>query len=169
MPFLCFVRYLYPRNTTVIESGLTFWHAPFCAWPFVPYYHTTILVTFCDEPHVLSRFGDAGYVLSRLLSFLSKMTPATWTMMRILWLFPLYHCCGNQFCSCQGGVVVVHYNLVAMCCWYRWSPPSSTFQTSVDGYMQRSWHCSWWGWRMAMSMALRNLNLMRALPKEQRS
>ena len=81
-------------------------------------------------------FASVMLIISGLI-FLTKTTPTTCWSMRILWRFPLYHCCGNQFCSCQGGVVVgvvvvvvvVVYNLVAMLLLISTFSPSSTFQT----------------------------------------
>ena len=47
-------------GAAVIDSGRTFDTRLFASDFWDP---TTLRLRFCDEPHVLSRFGDAGYVL----------------------------------------------------------------------------------------------------------
>ena len=101
------------------------------------------------------------------LSVLTTPTTTCWTM-RILWRFPHYHCCGNQFCSWQGRVVVVVmvvvvHNLVAMWLLSMLSPLlphdaseielnecirlSSTFliKSSFTFCFWKAWKKSWYG------------------------
>jgi len=50
-------------GTAVIDSGRTFDTRLFASEFFGPHYLTTVSARFWDEPHVLSRLGDAGHVL----------------------------------------------------------------------------------------------------------